>query len=122
MKEKLLIHQNKHQSKLIQKGKLKRKRKPKQIQIHHVKSDSKFHFGNEDKKEKFRGSSLKGQKEYHVLPNIKTICANCHSLEHHTRGQIEKDSCGLWLRKKTTNQLYKNPREMFKLDCLYTHT
>nr|YP_636194.1 putative site-specific DNA endonuclease [Tupiella akineta]AAV80618.1 putative site-specific DNA endonuclease [Tupiella akineta] len=72
---------------------------PKQIQIHHVKPDSKFHFGTEEKEEKeekFRGSSLKGQKNYHVLPNLKTICANCHSLEHHTRGQIEKDSCGLW--------------------------
>lgn len=97
-------------------------RVPKQIQIHHVKSDSKFNFGNEEKKEKLRGISLKGQKEYPVLPNLKTICANCHSLEHHTRGQIEKDSCGLWLRKKTTHQLYKNPREMFKLDCRHTHT
>lgn len=90
---------------------------PRQIQIHHLSSKS-----QNNSQEKFKGSSLKKTKDYNVASNLQTICANYHSLEHHTRGSFEKNTCGLWLLKKPTNLLYKNPLEMFKVNCPHTYT
>lgn len=41
---------------------------------------------------------IKGFKSINFWKQRKTICAKGQSLEHHPRGQIEKESCGLGLR------------------------
>ena len=65
---------------------------------------------------------LKKQSGYNTSKNITTICANCHSLEHHNRGPVEKEACGLWLTKKTTNRAYANPMDIFVKDCPKNYT
>lgn len=61
----------------------------------------------------YSGSSLKKEPDYNLSKELTTICANCHSLEHHTRGLSEKESCGLWLTKKTTNLPFLKYMDMF---------
>ena len=74
------------------------------------------------KNQNYRGSSLKKSSNYNTSTNIETICANCHSLEHHPRGESEKNSCGSWQNKKTTNCLYADPNQMFVQNSKHRYT
>lgn len=114
---------------------------PQQIQIHHSHSeessllnDNKTDSNEQSEvflekkmqtalsKKKYSGSSLKKGPNYNISKELTTICANCHSLEHHTRGLSEKEACGLWRTKKTTNLPFLNPMDMFVKNCLYKYT
>lgn len=102
---------------------------PSQIQLHHLDPLENQNSSNlNDQKEEdplaqdYRGSSLKRKPGYNKTNKIATICANCHSLEHHPRGEQEKLKCGSWIGKKTTNQVYQDPTDMFVSNCPHPRT
>nr|ALO20852.1 putative LAGLIDADG homing endonuclease [Chlamydomonas nivalis] len=93
---------------------------PRQIQLHHESpsaAEKELESPLVSKK-----SSLKGKKDYYTSKSVKPICANCHSLEHHPRGEVEKPNCGIWLNKKTTNRMFDDYTKMFVTNCPADYT
>jgi 5-methylcytosine-specific restriction endonuclease McrA len=103
--------------------------KPSQIQLHHEEDTSDDESGDENlsqedlaTKKTYKGGGLKNAPGYNTSTNVEPLCANCHSLEHHPRGDIEKAQCGSWIGKKTTNRAFDNPQDMFTANCRYRYT
>jgi 5-methylcytosine-specific restriction endonuclease McrA len=79
---------------------------PQQIQLHHP--------DNID-----YGPKKKRKATYYKTP-VSPICANCHSIEHHT-GETQLSICGQWQRSLPGNRKYKDPSEIFTEDCPETY-
>lgn len=76
---------------------------PQQIEIHHQDDANK-------------GSKKARSPNYYRSPNVEVLCRNCHTLEHRT-GEKLRAKCGKWRPTPPGHQSYKNPNEIFSLNC-----
>nr|ALO63168.1 putative HNH homing endonuclease [Chloromonas perforata]ALO63170.1 putative HNH homing endonuclease [Chloromonas perforata] len=80
---------------------------PQQIELHHPTDiDS--------------GPKNNRNAEYYRTPDLKPICANCHSL-HHRSGERLLKKCGKWHIRLPGNQKYQNPDDIFSDNCSETY-
>lgn len=76
---------------------------PQQIEIHHQDDADK-------------GPKNARSPSYYRSPNVEVLCRNCHTLEHRT-GEKLQAKCGKWRPDPPGNINYKNPDEIFSLNC-----